>query len=551
MVAVELLAHEMSISNYLFYFLVTITSCLFAYYYWEKSRQIAKIGNLLPGPDTLPVLGNIHLLMNVKSPQEAMSKLIDVTAPYKCYGIGRGWLGPKLLVFLGKPEDIEMILSSHEHIEKSSEYRLFRPWFGNGLLISTGDTWRNHRKLIAPAFHLNVLKSFLAQLNANSRVLVERLRKEALSGGEFDVHDYVAEITVDTLLETVMGVKRQEQQCSTFSYAMAVMRLCNIIHQRTYKIWFQIKKLNDLWGYGKEEAHLLNIVHDLSEKVFTSKKRDYLQKLSDGPEKIAMEHEAADMETKDTYFDNTKGLTDDLDEDIGEKKRLPFLEHLIDTNQNGGPISEKEIRNQLDTIMFEGHDTVAAGSSFLLCILGYRQDVQDKVMEEMYEIFGDSDRPATFNDTLQMKYLERVILETLRLFPPVPIIARKINKDVKTASGYTIPAGATCIIPQFYLHRLPEVYPDPLTFDPDNFLPERTSKRHYYSFIPFSAGPRSCVGRKYAMLKLKVMISTLVRNYKVLADMPYDQFPLQADIILKRSDGFMIRVEERRKATAT
>jgi cytochrome P450 len=79
----------------------------------------------------------------------------------------------------------------------------------------------------------------------------------------------------------------------------------------------------------------------------------------------------------------------------------------------------------------QGHDTTAAGSSFVLCLLGVHQDIQARVYDELYEIFGDSDRPVTFADTLRMKYLERVILESLRMYPPVPIIARKLNRDVK------------------------------------------------------------------------------------------------------------------------
>ena len=240
---------------------------------------------------------------------------------------------------------------------------------------------------------------------------------------------------------------------------------------------------------------------------------------------------------------------DDIDEnDIGEKRRLAFLDLMIETSHfNPNQLSNEEIKQQVDTIMFEGHDTTAAGSSFTLCMLGVHEDIQEKVLNEQRAIFGDSNRDATFADTVEMKYLERVIMETLRLYPPVPVIARKVNEDVKLASqNLVIPAGATVILGIYKLHRNTENYNNPEVFDPDNFLPERTQNRHYYSYIPFSAGPRSCVGRKYAMLKLKVLLSTIVRNFSVKSSCSEKEFQLIGDIILKRADGFRIILEPRK-----
>ena len=245
------------------------------------------------------------------------------------------------------------------------------------------------------------------------------------------------------------------------------------------------------------------------------------------------------------------GLRDDLDDldenDIGEKRRLAFLDLMIETSHyNPNQLSNDEIKQQVDTIMFEGHDTTAAGSSFVLCMLGIHHDIQEKVFQEQQAIFGNSNRDAMFGDTVEMKYLERVILETLRMYPPVPIIARKVNEDVKLASkNLTIPAGATVLIGIFKIHRDPDIFPNPEKFDPDNFLPERAASRHYYSFIPFSAGPRSCVGRKYAMLKLKILLSTIIRNFKINSYCKEKDFQLIADIILKRADGFRIALEQR------
>lgn len=132
-------------------------------------------------------------------------------------------------------------------------------------------------------------------------------------------------------------------------------------------------------------------------------------------------------------FGQSAGLKDDLDveeNDVGQKKRLAFLDLLLESSQSGVVISDDEIKEQVDTIMFEGHDTTAAGSSFFLSMMGIHKEIQEKVIQELDQIFGDSDRPATFQDTLEMKYLERCLMETLRLYPPVPLIARHLKQDI-------------------------------------------------------------------------------------------------------------------------
>lgn len=115
------------------------------------------------------------------------------------------------------------------------------------------------------------------------------------------------------------------------------------------------------------------------------------------------------------------------------------------------------------------------------------------------------------------------------------------------SAPYVLPAGCTVVVGTVKLHRREEIYPNPDEFNPDNFLPEKTANRHYYAFVPFSAGPRSCVGRKYAMLKLKILLSTILRNFRVKSDLKEKDFQLQADIILKRAEGFQVRLEPRKR----
>lgn len=541
-------------SSAIFYSLL-IPAMILWFVYWKLSRRrLYQLAAQLPGPEGYPIIGNALEL--VGTPHFIFKTFLKWGDRFQ--DVIKMWIGPRLFVFLLDPRDIELILSSQVYLDKSIEYRFFKPWLGNGLLISTGHKWRSHRKLIAPTFHLNVLKSFIELFNDNSRHVCHKMR--ALNGKTFDCHDYMSECTVEILLETAMGVSRKTQDQSGLDYALAVMKMCDILHLRQTKLWLYPDILFKFSKYAKKQVKLLDTIHQLTKKVIKSKKAAFstgtrgslaVPEYMKPEEKLTQQIENNKTSVEGLSYGQSAGLKDDLDVDdtidIGEKKRLAFLDLLLESAENGADISEEEIKEQVDTIMFEGHDTTAAGSSFFLSLMGIHQKYQDKVVEELDNIFGDSDRPCTFQDTLEMKYLERCMMETLRMYPPVPIIARHMKEELKLASAdYTIPAGATVVVGTYKLHRNETIYPNATVFDPDNFLPERQANRHYYAFIPFSAGPRSCVGRKYAMLKLKVILSTVLRQFRVYSDMTEEQFRLQADIILKREEGFKIRLEPRK-----
>lgn len=539
-----------------FYLLVLLIVILITIYFYIETSHTIRYGRKLPGPPTIPFLGNGYLAINLQ-PEDVLELILK----WDIYGkVTRLILGTKLFVFLVEPRDIEIILTSHVHIDKSSEYRFFKPWLGDGLLISSGEKWYSHRKIIAPTFHMAILKTFVPLFYENSIDFVKRLREQI--GKEFDCHDYLSAVTVDILMETAMGVRgTQKNKCSS-DYAMAVTEMCNIIHQRQYSLLLRFDTFFKFTNFAEQQKKLLKTIHGLTMQVIRQKKEESMSKdILNFIEKNQDKEESQSTKVTKDVEENTIGsekhmklhyVKDDLDEidenGVGEKRRLAFLDLMLEFRKSNVQLTDKEIKEEVDTIMFEGHDTTAAGSSFVLCLLGIHQDVQQRVMDELSEIFQGTDRPCTFADTLEMKYLERVILETLRLFPPVPAIARLLKEDVQlVTNNYILPKGCTVIIPPYKVHRLPEYYPNPEKFDPDNFLPKRTSEKHFYSFIPFSAGPRSCVGRKYALIELKVLISTILRNYKILSDLKEEDFKLRVDIILKRSDGFRIKIEPRDK----
>lgn len=330
--------------------------------------------------------------------------------------------------------------------------------------------------------------------------------------------------------------------------------MCDIIHKRQNFFYLRSDLIFNMLNIRKEHDRLLHIIHGLTGKVFRSKKEKMDSNILRGkalkpiyPDLVRKIDADTDKKTQSEVNGDQNGNIDDTEEPVmGEKNRLAFLDLMIESTYCGVDISDAEIKEEVDTIMFEGHDTTAACASFVLSLLACYPDIQQRVYEEQKSIFGATKRSTLFADTVQMHYLERVIMETLRLYPPVPVIAREVQENVELVTRpLTIPAGATVVISPFRVHRHEDIYPNADTFDPDNFLPEKTQSRNYYSFIPFSAGPRSCVGRKYAMLKLKILLSTICRNFSVYSKYKESDFKLQGDIILKRSDGFRIRVEPR------
>ncbi|KAH8396155.1 hypothetical protein KR222_004265 [Zaprionus bogoriensis] len=511
------------------------------YEYWHRNTREYRMVANIPSPPTLPIVGQAHLVAGLSN-----AEVLSVGLGYlNKYGeTVKAWLGNVLLVFLTNPNDIELILSGHQHLTKAEEYRYFKPWFGDGLLISNGHHWRHHRKMIAPTFHQSILKSFVPTFVEHSKAVSARMAKEV--GKSFDVHDYMSQTTVDILLTTAMGVKKLPDGNKSFEYAQAVVDMCDIIHKRQVKLLYRLDAIYKFTKLREKGDRMMDIILGMTRKVVKDRKENFQ------PEARAIVEE---VEQPKTVSAKKEGLRDDLDDidenDVGAKRRLALLDAMVDMAKNPEiEWNEKDIMDEVNTIMFEGHDTTSAGSSFALCMLGIHKDIQERVYAEQKAIFGDNmQRDCTFADTMEMKYLERVILETLRLYPPVPLIARRLDHDVKLASGpYTVPKGTTVVVLQYCVHRRADIYPNPTKFDPDNFLPERMANRHYYSFIPFSAGPRSCVGRKYAMLKLKVLLSTLVRNFIVHSDETEADFKLQADIILKLENGFNVSLEPRKYA---
>ncbi|GIY87034.1 cytochrome P450 4V2 [Caerostris darwini] len=175
-----------------------------------------------------------------------------------------------------------------------------------------------------------------------------------------------------------------------------------------------------------------------------------------------------------------------------------------------------DIRLQfLIALIPEGHETTAVAVKWTLYLIGLYPEVQEKIHHELDSVLGtDSKDPLSLVDLNELKYLECVLKECNRIYPPAPAIIKKISKDI-SISGHTIPKRTHIIVAPFFLHRDEDVFPDPEKFDPERFLPENSAHFPECAYIPFAAGPRDCIGRVFAEMEVKILVCHILRSFSL------------------------------------
>lgn len=172
-------------------------------------------------------------------------------------------------------------------------------------------------------------------------------------------------------------------------------------------------------------------------------------------------------------------------------------------------------------------------------------DVQDRVHAEIASLGRTDHDDITYDDTMKLTYTDMVLKETLRLFPPAAFQSRAVTKDTEL-SNCTLPSGTDCLIPVFKIHRDPGVWgANSNDFDPDRFSPERSNEIDPFFLLAFSYGPRNCIGHKFAMYSMKILLCHLVSRFKFNTAMKMNELEFSFVIALKLLNKYEIAVERR------
>ncbi|XP_029847582.2 cytochrome P450 4c3 [Ixodes scapularis] len=514
-------------SAYLCALSVLLLGCFLAVARCMQRKSLKQLEHLPGSREMLPFLNDYIMFKACSQPDNpagfgalVLSTLSGLHACFQKYGMHRNYSGLTPIVIIYRADFVEELLRSNKVLTKGGEYNLLHSWLGTGLLTSTGNKWRSRRRLFTPAFHFRILEDFSSAINSHSMVLADILGKKSLDHNGVDVVPKVTLCTLDIVCETIMGKVLNAQSNEDLAYVKALLRLSELFLERTMNPLAAFESIYRLTAKGKEYNHCLDTLHAFTRQVIAERKNDMKATIDIG----------SLLRTED---DSSSNFT---------KQKRPFLDLLLlEHFKDGKNITEEDIREEVDTFMFEGHDTTAVGISWALFLIGLSPVEQQKIHDELDFIFGDdTERHVTIEDMKEMRYLECVIKESQRLYPSVPFYSRLCEEPFELG-GTMLPKGTVVQVSNYFLHRDPKVFPKPEEFRPDRFLPENSKGRHPFAYVPFSAGSRNCIGQKFAMSEEKIVIANILRRFKLQSLDQRDQVGLIADMVLRPKGGIRIK----------
>ncbi|KAL7303068.1 hypothetical protein TKK_0004284 [Trichogramma kaykai] len=483
------------------------------YHYYTRWTRIGRHLKVIPGPTVWPIVGCLpRLLVPLEQHWDNVMKMAN-----EFYPIFKLWVMHVPVVVIMTAEDAEVLLSSSKNIVKASVYDFLHGWFGTGLLTSAGAKWKQRRKILTPAFHFNVLKRYVDIAIENDEKTLQQLKSLGESS-EQQIVPFLTNFTLNVICEAAMGTALAGKEKLQKDYKQAVLDMGDTFIYRLLRPWLRQDWAFYITSEGRKQKRALEYLHRFTSNII-KERMDYHEKTGGQFLKNLNEDEES-SEVKEVF-----GL---------KKKRLAMLDLLIAAyKENGDQIDEEGIREEVDTFMFAGHDTTAMGMTFALLLIAEHKDVQERIRQEVTEVLQEHDGKMSITVLQQLHYLERCIKESLRIYPSAPFVSRRLIEDVKLEK-YTIPKGISLEVRIIDIHRDPKHWEDPLKFDPDRFLPERSQGRHNFAYIPFSAGPRNCIGQKFAMLEMKSFISLIVKDFELdIVDFMAHQVPLLPDIVIR------------------
>ncbi|XP_060561878.1 cytochrome P450 4F1-like [Ruditapes philippinarum] len=478
-------------------------------------RRITAIFKGAKGPEKCHWLFG-SLVHFPKDGHDRMQYFLDICNKYgKEQGYVLLWgMFKKPLVIACSPRIMSIICKSNEPKSRGfvGLYRLLLPWLGEGLLVANGEKWARNRRLLTPAFHFEILMPYVQVFNESADILVEKLTKKAEEGKRFEVFNEVCLCTLDSMLRCAFSYTKNVQTAGeTNEYVKAVNRLTCRLSERFLNPILLVDFFWNLTKASRQYKKDCEFVHTVSEEIIDKRQLE--------------------LET---------GKPD-------KRRYVDFLDILLKAKDEvGNKLTRLEVRNEVDTFLFEGHDTTASAISWILFSLAENAECQRKCQKEIDELLRDRDSDdIEWSDLSKFEYLTMCIKEGMRLHAPVPIVGRDIENDFDLGDRVA-PKGTLVQINIWALNHMEHIWgSDHMEFKPGRFSKENIDTMENFQFVPFSAGPRNCIGQNFAMNELKVVLSKLLKHFTFRLDTSHEVRKNQA-AVMRTENGMYMFVDKRR-----
>jgi cytochrome P450 len=366
--------------------------------------------------------------------------------------------------FLNHPDHVEAVLvRNYQNFLKDHVVRKSRWFFGDGLLTNEGESWLRQRRLAQPAFHRERVASYAKIMTGYTEEMLAAWR----DGETRDVHQEMMQLTLRIVVRALFNV--EAQQTETISQVM------NVLMRNT-----------------------------TGARMLLPPQFRFL------PTPAMIEFRRAVRKADETVYGIIARRREN-ESDSGDL--LSMLMQARD--EDGGRMSDKQLRDEVMTFLLAGHETTALALSWTWHLLGQNLEAEAKLHEELDRVL-DGHAPE-FSDLQKLPYTERVIKESMRLYPPAWGVARTVNKEFELG-GYRIPRGANVVMSTWVMHRDPRYFTEPDRFDPDRWVPERAQNLPKFAYFPFGGGPRQCIGTAFAMMEATLLLATLAQKFQFRAE---------------------------------
>ena len=425
----------------------------------------------------------------VAEPHLVLLEMLEEYGDFVC------WRGLYDIYVVNHPDFIRPVLSrSHEHFSKRLiDYRVMSGVMGDGLVTSDGPLWARRRRLMQPVFSHRNVAGFDATINGFTSALMS----------EWDTRTGDEIVWID-----------RDMAALTFRIAGATLFGADIRRHAG-----EVAEIVEITNVRPQELRGLMTLFPWIPTPYNLKWKRALKRL----DRIVHDMIASRRRTGPGGGDILGRLLDARDEETGEG------------------IDDRQIRDEVVTLLMAGHETSAHALSWTLYLLATHPEVESRLARHLAaQLHG---APATAADLPRIPYLKQVVQESMRLYPPVWAVARRAEREV-TFGEHVLPANAYVAVVAWALHRHPEFWPDPDRFDPDRFEPGRARARHSYCYLPFGAGPRTCIGAGMAMLEVQLVLARILQRFKlqVVPDHPIETL---AKVTLKPRYGMPVTLSRR------